>query len=102
MKARIFTALLLFSCVVSMAVFSEEVQPVQRTDFNWILLIYVAIVSLLGIVLLVVGYFVWELVTPYSVKVQLLEQKNTAVAIVAASFVLGMAIIIAAAVLVFH
>jgi putative membrane protein len=50
-----------------------------------------------GIALLIVGYYVWELVTPYNLRRELHENKNTAVAVVTASFIVGMAIVIAAA-----
>lgn len=49
-----------------------------------------------GIALLIIGYYIWELVTPYNVRKELHENKNVAVAIVVASFIVGMAIVIAA------
>ena len=49
-----------------------------------------------GIVLHNIGYYLWELITPYNVRKELQENKNVAVAIVVASFILGMAIVIAA------
>jgi uncharacterized membrane protein YjfL (UPF0719 family) len=50
-----------------------------------------------GIALLIVGYYIWELVTPYNLRRELQENKNLAVAVVAASFIVGMAIVVAAA-----
>jgi putative membrane protein len=50
-----------------------------------------------GIALLIVGYYIWELVTPYNLRHELQENKNLAVAVVAASFIVGMAIVVAAA-----
>lgn len=64
----------------------------------WRLLLDVSIFGVLGIVLLVFGYYVWELITPYNNRRELHENKNLAVAIVVAAFVLGMAIVIAAAI----
>ena len=52
-----------------------------------------------GIALLIVGYYIWELVTPYNLRRELQENKNLAVAVVTASFVVGMAIVVAAALL---
>lgn len=53
------------------------------------------ILGIVGILLLIIGYYIWELVTVnYSVREQLVDHKNTAVAIVTASFVIGMAIVI--------
>jgi putative membrane protein len=73
--------------------------PPAAAGFNWMLLLYAAIISIAGLVLLIIGYLIWELITPYSVKLHLIEHKNVAVAIVTASFILGMAIVIAAALL---
>lgn len=50
-----------------------------------------------GIALLIVGYYIWELVTPYNLRHELQDNKNLAVAVVAASFIVGMAIVVAAA-----
>ena len=61
----------------------------------WRLLIDASIFGIVGVVLLIVGYYLWELVTPYNVRKEL-EDKNVAVAIVVAAFILGMAIVIAA------
>ena len=45
------------------------------------------------------GYYIWELVTPYNLRRELQENKNLAVAVVVAAFILGMAIVIAASLL---
>lgn len=65
----------------------------------WRLLIDASIFGIVGVVLLIIGYYLWELVTPYNVRKELQENKNVAVAIVVASFILGMAIVIAASLL---
>jgi uncharacterized membrane protein YjfL (UPF0719 family) len=57
------------------------------------------IVGVTGVVVLILGYYIWELVTPYNLRRELHENKNVAVAIVAAAFIVGMAIVIAAALL---
>jgi putative membrane protein len=63
----------------------------------WRMLLDVTIFGVIGIVLLIVGYYIWELVTPYNLRRELQENKNVAVAVVAASFIIGMAIVVAAA-----
>jgi putative membrane protein len=65
----------------------------------WRLLIDASIFGVVGIVLLIIGYYVWELVTPYNVRKELQENKNVAVAIVVAAFILGMAIVVGASLL---
>jgi uncharacterized membrane protein YjfL (UPF0719 family) len=63
------------------------------------LLLDFALFGLSGIVLLIVGYYLWEMITPYNLRREIHENKNVAVAIVAAAFVVGMGIVIAAAIL---
>jgi uncharacterized membrane protein YjfL (UPF0719 family) len=65
----------------------------------WRVIVDVTIVGVTGIALLIVGYYIWELVTPYNLRRELQENKNLAVAVVAASFIVGMAIVVAAALL---
>jgi uncharacterized membrane protein YjfL (UPF0719 family) len=47
--------------------------------------------------MLIIGYYIWELVTPYNLRRELQENKNVAVAVVVAAFIVGMAIVIGAA-----
>ena len=63
----------------------------------WRMILDATIFGVIGIVLLILGYYIWELVTPYNLRRELQDNKNVAVAVVAASFVLGMAIVVAAA-----
>ncbi len=56
------------------------------------------LLGLCGIVLLIVGYYLWELITPYNLRREIHENKNMAVAVVAGSLVIGMGIVIAAAI----
>jgi len=65
----------------------------------WRALIDASIFGVVGILLLIVGYYVWELVTPYNVRKELQENKNVAVAIVVAAFIIGMAIVVGASLL---
>jgi putative membrane protein len=66
------------------------------------LLLDFALFGLSGIVLLIVGYSLWEMITPYNLRREIHENKNVAVSIVAAAFVIGMGIVIAAAILRVH
>ena len=62
----------------------------------WRLLLDATLFGITGIVLLIIGYYVWEFITPYNLRREIHENKNVAVAIVVAAFILGMAIVIAA------
>lgn len=64
----------------------------------WRLILDASLFGVLGVVLLIVGYYIWEAITPYNNRRELQENKNLAVAIVVAAFIVGMAIIIAAAI----
>jgi putative membrane protein len=65
----------------------------------WRMILDATIVGVTGVVVLILGYYIWELVTPYNLRRELHENKNVAVAIVTAAFIVGMAIVIAAALL---
>jgi len=69
--------------------------PMQPTPL-WRLMLDAALFGLSGIVLLIVGYYLWELITPYNLRREIHENKNVAVAIVVAAFIIGMAMVIAA------
>jgi uncharacterized membrane protein YjfL (UPF0719 family) len=62
----------------------------------WRLVLDAALFGLAGIVLLIIGYYLWELITPYNLRREIHENRNVAVAIVVAAFIIGMAIVIAA------
>ena len=62
----------------------------------WRLMLDAALFGLSGIVLLIIGYYLWELITPYNLRREIHENRNVAVAIVVAAFILGMAMIISA------
>lgn len=63
----------------------------------WRMVLDITLIGVTGIVLLILGYYIWELVTPYNLRRELQDNKNVAVAVVAAAFIIGMAIVVAAA-----
>ena len=71
---------------------AAQVAPLGR------LLLDFALFGLSGIVLLIIGYYLWEMITPYNLRREIHENKNMAVALVAGAFVVGMGIVIAAAI----
>lgn len=54
--------------------------------------------SLIGIVMFAISFLVIKLVTPFSLRKEIEEDQNTALAILIGSVILGLGIIIAAAV----
>ena len=70
-------------------------QALMQPTPLWRLILDAALFGLSGIVLLIIGYYLWELITPYNLRREIHENRNTAVAIVVAAFIIGMAIVIA-------
>jgi|SRR6201988_2144525 putative membrane protein len=66
---------------------------------SWSSLFTSVVYGLVGLILLLIGYYSYELITPFSVKDELISHRNPAVGLVVAAFILGMAIIIAAAII---
>ncbi len=56
------------------------------------------IYSLLGIAILLIGYFIIEKLTPENTWKEVVEKNNVAVAIVLAAFIIGISMIISAAI----
>ncbi len=61
-------------------------------------LIVSAVYAVLGMVLLWIGYRVFDMVTPTDMQKKIFEEGNTAVAITVGAFILGLAIVIGAAI----
>jgi len=56
------------------------------------------IYSVLGIVILVISFYIIEKITPENTWKEIVQNKNTAVAIIASAYILAIAIIIASAI----
>jgi len=65
---------------------------------NFILLLWSLIYGVVGIVLIIAGYKIFDWMTPIDVDKELGEKQNVAVAIVCAAVILGIAIVIHAAI----
>lgn len=56
------------------------------------------IYSVLGVVILIVSFVIWDKMTPYNLWKEIVEEQNSALAIFAGLMALGIAIIVASAV----
>ncbi len=65
---------------------------------TWEGLLASLVYSLVGLVVFVAGLFVFRLIMPFDVHKELEADQNTAVGIVIGSFIIGLAIIVAAAI----
>ena len=54
--------------------------------------------SVLGVIILVVSFIVWDKITPYDLWKEIVEKQNQALAIFAGLMALGIALIVASAV----
>jgi hypothetical protein len=81
---------------VSMPPVEPRIMP---PALSWPSILTSVVYGLLGLILLLIGYYIYEIVTPWSVKEELISHRNPAVAMVVAAFILGMAIVIAAAII---
>jgi putative membrane protein len=66
---------------------------------SWPSILTSVVYGLLGLILLLIGYYLYEIITPWSVKEELITHRNPAVGMVVAAFIVGMAIVIAAAII---
>jgi uncharacterized membrane protein YjfL (UPF0719 family) len=57
-----------------------------------------AVFGLLGIVLALIGFKLFDLITPFNLEREMCENKNVAVGVLCAGIVLGVCVIVAAAI----
>ena len=67
-------------------------------DFHLGSLINALVYAIVGVIILIVSFVVWDKVTPYNLWQEIVEKQNTALAIFAGLMALGIAIIVASAV----
>jgi putative membrane protein len=65
----------------------------------WYHLLAVAVFSIVGIVVLTICLFLMEKLTPFSIVKEIIEEHNVALSVIMGSIVIGISIIIAAAIL---
>lgn len=65
---------------------------------NFKLITASVVYSLIGIVILFISFFVFEKLTPKTLWREIMDEHNTALAIIAAAFMISVALIISAAI----
>jgi putative membrane protein len=76
-------------------------QLLAATTFDkpaFVMLMWSVIYGVIGIVLTIAGYKIFDWVTPIDVEKELAERQNVAVAIVTAAVIIGIALVISAAI----
>ena len=66
--------------------------------FNIKAILASVVYSVLGIIILVISFYIIEKITPENTWKEIVQNKNTAVAIIASAYILAIAIIIASAI----
>lgn len=71
-------------------------------DINWVPFVKAVVASvvysLIGIVMFAISFLIIKLVTPFSLRKEIEEDQNTALAVMIGSVIIGLSIIIAAAI----
>jgi uncharacterized membrane protein YjfL (UPF0719 family) len=90
--------------IVSLAVFASSAvstyaasdQPAWHPASLWEALLATAVFGLLGIILAIIGFKLFDFVTPFNLEKEMCENKNVAVGILCGAIVLGICWIVAA------
>ncbi len=97
----VMVALCVFAVFVTTANAQEEGAAEETSLLNFtalgILIIEGIIFSIVGLVILMVGYKIFDLATPYDLNRQIAEENNTAAGIAVAGVLVSLGIIVAAA-----
>lgn len=65
---------------------------------EWKYVLASLVYSLVGILILGVSFWIWEKITPENIWKEILDKQNLALAVVAAAFMISLAIIISSAI----
>ena len=65
---------------------------------NFKLIVASVLYAVIGIVILVISFFIFDKLTPKTLWKEIMEEHNTALAIMAAAFMIAVALIISAAI----
>jgi len=70
----------------------------MNLEIHLVQFILTIIYSILGLMFFGIGYFLFEKITPFSVRKEIEEDQNTALAVIIGAVIIGLAIIVAAAI----
>ena len=97
----VMVSLCVFAVFVTTANAQDGDAPAEPSLFPWKVIardiILVAVFSIVGLIILMVGYKVFDLATPYDLNRQIAEENNVAAGIAVAGVLVSLGIIVAAA-----
>jgi uncharacterized membrane protein YjfL (UPF0719 family) len=94
MKLKLFAAFLISTILPSGIAYAQDA-PMARADLSWQSFLSTILYGLMGILLTVVGYFVFDRLLGLDLRRELVEDQNTALGIMLAGAFIGLAIVIA-------
>jgi putative membrane protein len=92
-------ALILFSAASSAGAQEVERGGAWRPDSFLMAIVSTLVFGLIGILVAIVGFKLYDIFTPFDVEREICEKQNMAVALLSGAMVLGICLIVAAAVL---
>ena len=95
MKRKLLVSFFLTSILPSGIAFAQDA-PRATNDLNWYPLLSTLIYGLIGIILAVFGYYVFDRLLRLDLRRELVEDQNTALGIMLAGVFIGIAIVVAA------
>ncbi|MBN1994585.1 MAG: DUF350 domain-containing protein [Anaerolineae bacterium] len=95
MKRKLLVSFFIASILPSGVVLAQSA-PGSSNDLGWMPLLSTLIYGLLGIILAVAGYFVFDRLVGLDLKRELVEDQNVALGIMLAGVFIGIAIVVAA------
>ncbi len=98
----VMVSLCVFAVLVTTAKAQDDVPAAEDSQlFNWTAIardiILVVVFSIIGLIILMIGYKVFDWATPYDLNRQIAEENNTAAGIAVAGVLVSLGIIVAAA-----
>lgn len=76
----------------------NELSPIWHPHSFGMAIIATIVFGLVGIILALVGFKLFDLITPFNLEKEMCENKNVAVGVLCGAIVLGVCIIVAAAI----
>jgi uncharacterized membrane protein YjfL (UPF0719 family) len=81
------------------ALFAQDIPPAETSARDWVELAVVALVfTLIGVILFAACIWLIVKVAPFSIRKEIEEDQNTALGIIIGAIILGLALILAAAI----
>ncbi len=99
MKFKVFVAFVIASLLPTGIALAQDAPPSARYDLAWQPFVSTILYGLVGILLAVLGYFVFDRILGLDLKRELVEDQNQALGIMLAGVFIGISIVVGAVML---